>query len=46
MATYIIGGLIGLAVVLAVVKMIRDRLNGKTCNCGCSDCVQSCKEKK
>jgi hypothetical protein len=45
MATYIIGGVVGLAVVLAVVKMIRDRMNGKSCNCGCSGCSESCKDK-
>jgi hypothetical protein len=46
LATYIIGGLIALAVVLVIVKLIRDKMNGKACNCGCSECPQSCKEKK
>lgn len=44
MATYIISGIIVAAVVLAIIKLIRDKKNGKTCNCGCDGCSSACKK--
>ncbi len=37
MFTYIIAGFIALLMVLAVVKIVKDRKKGN-CSCGCSGC--------
>ncbi|WP_077533501.1 FeoB-associated Cys-rich membrane protein [Massiliimalia massiliensis] len=41
--TIIIGLILATAVVLILVKLIRDRKNGSSCNCGCGckDCPSS-----
>jgi hypothetical protein len=41
--TIIIGLILAAAVVLILVKLIRDRKNGSSCNCGCGckDCPSS-----
>lgn len=43
MSTYIIAGVIAAAVVLVIVKLLRDKTKGKTCNC--SGCSESCHKK-
>ncbi|MBO4928530.1 MAG: FeoB-associated Cys-rich membrane protein [Clostridiales bacterium] len=48
LGTIIISILLAAAVVLVIVKMIRDKKNGKTgCGCGCSSCAMrdSCHRK-
>lgn len=45
MATWIVGGIVALAVAGVIVKMIRDKKAGKSsCSCGgdCSQCHGGC----
>ena len=35
---YLLGALVAAAVLLALVKLVRDRRKGKGCACGCASC--------
>ncbi len=35
---YLLGALVAVAVLLALVKLVRDRRRGKGCGCGCGGC--------
>ncbi len=37
----LLGALIAAAVLLALVKIFRDRRRGKGCSCGCSGCTRA-----
>ena len=42
LATLLISAALAAAVVLVIIKMIRDRKKGRTsCGCGCADCPMS-----
>lgn len=47
MGTYIVGGIVLLAVVLIILKMVRDKKAGKSIQCGgdCSHCGGHCSHK-
>ncbi len=38
LATMLIGAVLVSAVLLIIMKMRKDRKNGKTCGCGCDGC--------
>ncbi len=38
MGTFVIAGILVLAVALIIVKLVRDRKKGKSCSCGCEGC--------
>ncbi len=42
MGTYIVAGIILAVVILIIVKLVKDKKQGKTsCGCGCSNCPGS-----
>lgn len=48
-ATIIISVILAVLVIAVIVKMIRDKRNGRTsCSCGCSNCAMqgTCHQKK
>lgn len=45
MGSYIVGGIIALAVLGVILRKVRDWRRGKYCSCGCDSCA-GCKKKK
>lgn len=43
---YLLGALVAAAVLLALVKLIRDRRRGKSCSWGCAACAADCPRRK